>query len=85
MAALPRPEPLPTPVSARSAAWEEMDDPLHPMHQELLRRVSGDAARAPEAAPGGWSGPARMAAVFYLGLASWAAVVGTIMLFKRLI
>ncbi|WP_375396506.1 hypothetical protein [uncultured Sphingomonas sp.] len=47
-----------------------MTNPLHPMHQELLRRV------AMPGTPGAteWSRPARFATIFYLGLAAWALV-----------
>lgn len=51
-------------------AWEEMVDPLHPMHQELLRRFEATSASADS----GLSVPQRFATVFYLGLASWGAV-----------
>lgn len=72
--ALPRSKPQAA-ASPPADRWEQMYDPLHPMHQDLLRRISTEhSIEAAAAAPGGWSGPARFAAVFYLGAASWGAV-----------
>ncbi len=76
MSALPKPS-LPKPslpgrdATLRQEEWAPMVNPLHPMHQELMRRVvqGGDAAVAE-----GVSRPARFAAIFYLGLASWGAI-----------
>lgn len=49
----------------RDDAWH----PLHPMHQKLVAAISGEQVAV--ARP---SGAARMASIFYLGLASWALV-----------
>lgn len=60
----------PLPAPSQAEPWQAMADPPHPMHQELLRRMS--AAPAITAGAAGWSGPARFATAFYLGLGSWA-------------
>ncbi len=46
-----------------------MTDPLHPMHRELLARIS-----TPPAKDQGLSRPARLAIIFYAALASWGLV-----------
>lgn len=83
MAALSKQKPLP-PVPSRDQSWEVMADPIHPMHQELLRRVSEGGAAIAAADPDRLSPPARMAAAFYLGLASWGLVIGSLVLLARL-
>ncbi len=46
-----------------------MTDPLHPMHRELLARIS-----TPPVTDQGLSRPARLTIIFYAALASWGLV-----------
>ena len=69
MAALRKPTPSPHRAdTAPPRAFEEMRDPLHPMHRELLLRLN--AGQSPDAL----SRPARFAAIFYFGLATWGVI-----------
>lgn len=83
MAALPEPKPHPTSSSPRVVEWEEMHDPVHPMHQELLRRVSAEPATAASAIEVGWSRPARLAFAFYAALTAWGMVIAVAVLVFR--
>ena len=58
------PQAHPEQSASTDASW----DPLHPMHQELVRRL------APEPETGLIPIPARFAIITYLGLASWGLV-----------
>lgn len=84
MAALSKPKPQPAPPPARPADREAMVDPAHPMHQELLRRMSAEPAGAPRVEDARWSRPARLAFAFYAGLAAWGMVAATVFLLSRL-
>lgn len=65
----------PYPVDA--AAWAKgpgtdadvMIDPLHPMHQELLARISGSSVTA-----GRLTRPQRLAIAFYAAISAWGLV-----------
>ena len=71
MAALRKTTPLEPQVDATAPPlFEEMRDPLHPMHQELLRRISTE----PATGVAGLSHPSRFAAIFYFGVAAWGVV-----------
>lgn len=83
MAALPKPQTHAAPPP-RAGDWEAMVDPVHPMHRELLRRVSEGSDPSPYDDSERWSGPARLAVAFYLGLASWAVIISSVMLLSRL-
>lgn len=67
MAAVPKFQ-LPVAPAPRGTA-EDMADPPHPMHRELLRRMT--APGVGEHVDDRWSRPARLATAFYLGLGSW--------------
>lgn len=54
---------------APARPWEAMSDPLHPMHQQLLRRFE-----SPENAATTLNGPMRFAFIFYAAIAAWALV-----------
>ncbi|WP_375401952.1 hypothetical protein [uncultured Sphingomonas sp.] len=71
MMAVPKTKVPQTIASPRRDQVAAMADPPHPMHQELLRRVTAADMDAGPAASIPLSRPARLATIFYLGLGSW--------------
>jgi hypothetical protein len=81
MTAQQKPRQYPKISSATSRdATGDISQALHPMHVELARRMSGGAVAEEQA----WSRPAKMAFMFYAGLASWASVGLAIYLATRI-
>ncbi len=72
--ALSRQPAEPVVSSAGSAAIEAMTDPLHPMHQQLLSRMT----MLPEAPVDTLPLPARTVIFVSAALAAWAGVVGLV-------
>lgn len=71
MAALRKPTPSRDQAdTAPPRAFEEMRDPLHPMHRDLLLRLNAQSSTDSD----GLSRPARFAAIFYFGLATWGII-----------
>lgn len=62
-------------IRAGDSPDDVMSDPLHPMHRQLMARISRQNANEASPVSRGLTTPQRLAIIFYAAIAAWGLVL----------